>query len=585
MPPRVLSDLGHGGHALPSKAFDAVPNAERRADVSRLESVTAGEEVVGTPFGYLLTDLQRAFPEAHLPREGAAETVAALRALGSAMIDGDPGVGEGVNSTIRPVQTYFGQFIDHDITANTDRDTTLSITKGDATVGDFVPESPGGVLDRLTNLREPTLNLDSLYGDGPFAEETDTSVRYDGIEFRLGTLSDVPEGFGIPNQPIPDEDDRARDLFRNDQKAALVGDGRNDENLIVAQLHLAFLRFHNAVVRMLRDGDADRPEEETFAAAQRLVRQTYQWLVVNDFLTAITTDGTVDAVFDAPVYRPGPDGVFMPLEFSVAAFRFGHSMVRGVYDWNRNFPRATFDQLFQFTGRGDPDTSLAGAPTLPENWPAEWDRLLGTGEDPGGVHFARKIDTRLAPPLFAMINEGLDGAAPLTVRAILKSLAVRNLLRGYKLAIPTGQAVATELARKLDGPGGRVIGAPLSTDELLSGTNQALNAALADGGFLTATPLWFYVLKEAEVRGQGNALGPVGGRIVAETLVGLVVNDPDSYVNEHGREWVPTMPDGRKVTRIGDLVDVAGLLPGGMPPPEVDVPEQPPAPELAGAQA
>lgn len=575
---RVMRNLRHGGHALPKEIFEKVRNADGRPDLSPLEDV-AGANATETPFGYLFADLARAFPAGHLPPEDADTVTAALRALGAAMIDGEPGDGAGVNSSIRPVYTYWGQFIDHDLTANTDRDDVLAITRGDMGGSQkFVALSPADVQEKLTNLRQPALNLDSLYGDGPTSTAPDAVPYQDGKRFVLGQTTAVQGP--PPFAPIPPVTDTARDLPRDNDKVALIGDGRNDENLVVAQLHVAFLRFHNEVVGLVEAADPAMDAPAVFAEARRLVRWTYQWLVVHDFLETITRTGTVSAVLTnpKPLFDPSDADVFMPLEFSVAASRFGHSMVRGAYDWNRNFgvaapgqpagaPRAVFEQLFQFTGKpADPGFSMAGAPTLPSNWPVEWDRLVDVPTSPtNGVRFARKIDTRLAPPLFTMINEGEDPADSFPVRTILKNLAMRNLLRGYKLAIPTGQAVVEALRTKLNVPGQPdVLPEPLSTTQLLSGPNEAAGAALASGGFLTATPLWFYVLKEAEVEG-GDSLGTVGSRIVAETIIGQIRKDPDSYLRTDPA-WTPVLPNGRTLSTITDLLEVAKVFfPAGAP--------------------
>jgi hypothetical protein len=243
-------------------------------------------------------------------------------------------------------------------------------------------------------------------------------------------------------------------------------------------------------------------------------------------------------------------------------------MVRAFYDYNRNFGRrnggpgvvadfATFAQLFAFTGSArDEDGNLApfsgtGTPTLPGNWVIEWDRFV----DKGSVrpdHFARRIDTQLAPPLFDMLNQTpiADPALPVDIKALLRALAMRNLVRGYLLALPTGQAVAHALGIT-----------PLTADELHMGNTAAFNQVLDAGGFQTKTPLWYYVLKEAEVRANGNALGPVGSRIVAETIIGQIRQDPGSFLNAPGG-WSPEQGvkiDGEPIVSINDLFRFAGV--------------------------
>jgi hypothetical protein len=549
-----------------------------------------------TPFAYLKPGVA-SDPASRIPGDPAKVT-ADLKALGAAMVDDaaatatDPAV--KVNSTIPAVYTYWGQFIDHDMTANTDRTSAIS----DVTKTPVVPADPKMVAKKLKNLRRPTFDLDSVYGNGPGLSKhyyrpdpgpADNGF-YEGIRFRVGENA---TGDGIPGVRIPPEDDLSRDLPRigrlldkgviteddlpdslkngpANRTRPLIGDLRNDENLIVAQFHLAFLRFHNEVVNAIENSphdfglNAHASAAERFDTARRLTRYHYQWLVVHDYLKTVTMPGIVDKILVGgnQHYKPLRNGqLFAPIEYSVAAFRFGHSMVRGGYDHNRNFgrpvppdagvqPFASFADLFRFTGNGhaidaaditksvrDP---LRGLPTLPFNWVIEWDRMTSK-LDPNEAHFARRIDTRLVDPIHNMVNEGTEAGiqddAGKPIRQLLRSLAQRNLLRGYSLSVPTGQALAAAMNVS-----------PMSAAELQQGNTDAVNQALAAGGFLEHTPLWYYVLKEAEVRANGNTLGELGSRIVVETQIGLMRHDPDSYLNDDCGEWNPskgvTLADG-----------------------------------------
>jgi hypothetical protein len=565
-PSRVLStELRHGGQVLPDDAPGAEGLAAQRVRVSLDRQAVPGADVDApgstTSFGYLFQQLADQFPEHHLHGDPAA-VVAALKRLGTALVEVRPPAGtpaEPLDSTIPGVYTYWGQFIDHDITANTDR--TNAVT--DVTREPLVPLQPAAVVADLRNLRQPALNLDSLYGDGPFApaDPVMPGVAYDGIAMRVGEVAQVnDDGSPIDGVPVPSAEDRRHDLPRNGS-APLIGDGRNDENLIVAQFHVAMLRFHNAVLEWVRVNEGPYSDEQAFDRVRDLVRWHYQWLVVHDYLKTIALPGVVDKVLltTPKHFRPAVGSTYMPLEFSVAAYRFGHSMVRGGYDFNRNFgkpgivlPFAPFNLIFAFTGAARPQPFAGRTAVLPANWVVEWDRMVHKGDSDAG-HFARKIDTRLAPPLNDMINQiSPQENLPVPLQTILKSLAVRNLLRGYQLAIPTGQAVAGALGI-----------APLTEDELRQGNSDEVNAALADGGFLQATPLWFYVLKEAEVRANGNSLGEVGSRIVAETIIGQLLADPDSYL-QRGSGWTPmfgAMPaDGEPIVTIADVFRFAGLV-------------------------
>jgi hypothetical protein len=617
-PIRVIRNVRHGGHILTDGAPDAEKDADRFSSMSLLSHVLTGAEskVVskidaapeGTPFDYLFSDLAAQWPAKHLPNDNPDAVVAALKTLGAALFEtqipnpppADDVFQEAGNSTIPPVYTYWGQFIDHDITANTDRNNAVS----NVTADHIKPLEPKKVAHDLRNLRQPQLNLDSVYGDGPSFDGKPLpadAVPYDGIKFHIGSVAGTnDDGTKLGGALVVPDTDTLHDLPRagtgatpSAKAVALIGDGRNDENLIVAQLHVAFLRFHNAVVDWVRahqphpqphsghshehdehehehdhdHGHHDGGEEQIFRQAQQLVRWHYQWLVVNDFLKTVTYPGVVDKVLlgDHRLYAPRAAGAYMPLEFSIAAYRFGHSMVRGVYDYNRNFGRnfdvppdgvlknATFGLIFAFTGNGKPNPFIGKTTVLPRNWIIEWDRFVDKG-DSTADHFTRKIDTNLAFPLSQMINQidPADGTLPIPVQDILKSLAIRNLLRGYELSIPTGQAVAAKLGIK-----------PLSQDELKQGNTQAVNDALAAGGFLDKTPLWFYVLKEAEVRANGNSLGELGSRIVVETILGQLLNDRGSFLNAPSG-WSPhsgvRLANGEPIVTIKDLFKVAGVL-------------------------
>lgn len=599
-----MLNMKHGEH-VPADAIPDNQPVTAEADGTSGAGTTLAEttlaettQVVGTPFDYLFPQLEDK-PGAHLQGD-PAQVVADLNALGSAMVDlgpptpSDPNV--GVNSTIPPIYTYWGQFVDHDLTANTDRNSSTS----DITRPDLAPLPPNDVTLNLRNLRRPFLDLDSVYGHGPsFGEDhVGDANLYDGPRLRVGRNHEDGVG-GVKIPPVADLD---RDLPRigplldqgvitlddipeslrgdpNLRTRAFVGDLRNDENLLVAQIHVGFLRFHNAVLKRIDAKprafglDDDSHEALRFERARQLTRWHYQWLVVNDYLRTVTFPGVVDKVLvgGPKHYKLLPDQEpFMPLEHSVAAFRFGHTMVRAAYDHNRNFGQrlpgqgggnplikeAKFELLFLFTGNGfqfaDPadhtksvSNPFLGKPTLPFNWIIELDRFTQKG-DHDQTHFARKIDTRLVPPVTEMVNEAtgadLQDDAHKPVRELLRHLARRNLLRGYLLSLPTGQAVAAEL------------GVPVLTDEEMKQNNSDdLNHLLETSGFLENTPLWYYVLKEAEVRANGNSLGELGSRIVCESIIGVLRHDPGSYLNQHGG-WDPS--DGVKLNNGDPIVSI-----------------------------
>ncbi|MET0245599.1 MAG: heme peroxidase family protein [Sphingomonas sp.] len=562
-------------------AARAIPGADGAARAVSIAAAPESREA----FGYLFPDA------ATLP---PIDKAAALDALAAAMAEteGDSAAGD---SDLPPVLTYFGQFIDHDITANTNSDAvTAALRIG---VPAIVPQNRSLVVTGLKNMRKGTLGLDSLYGDGPIAGPMTDRIMAalrEGIKMRVGVAAKVRSGTR-PTLPPPfpglDADGALRaDLPRvgslvgpgkpfastaelpealrpngssdNWSRRAFIGDSRNDENLIVAQLHTAFLRFHNAVVDWL--GAA-----ATFAKARQLVTWHYQWLIVNAYLPAICDGPTLANVIanEAPVYKRflsdrasslDPGSLPLPLEFSAAAFRFGHSMVRAEYDYNANFNAepdpsgadfsGSFARMFSFTGNGAKPIGGeegGGSPTLPDNWIIDWARFT---HPTTAMRRARRIDTALTPPLFAMINESA------AANGLFQRLAARNLRRAHVLALPSAQALIEQMAAAGVAPSHA-----LTAAELRSGrTGQAIAA----GGFDTATPLWFYVLKEAELIGGGNHLGPLGSRIVAETLFGLILNDKASYWNRPGGRFHPDQgakPRGETVDSMTALFRAAGV--------------------------
>ncbi len=496
-------------------------------------------------FDYLFPDLA-GDPTATLPE--ATTTTDALKALGQTMAEADLLVGE-VDSDIPAAYTYFGQFVDHDTTLEVRADSqsgTMEVLLDPA----MAPMDLAAVRNALRNVRTATLDLDSVYAF-PAARDPGNQDK-----MRIGLVTPL-HGAAKPLLPIdgkgPDNDLPREPRNLADQtldRAALIGDPRNDENLIVAQLHVAFLKAHNALV----------DQGLTFNQARRVLRQHYQHIVLHDFLTRVCDPAVVDAVvtggnqwFDAT-----GEPFFLPLEYAVAAYRFGHSMVRGGYDYNDNFNfaeqrPASLQLLFSFTalqGQLAPGPS-AGSDTLPENWVIQWENIIGTPTHPeASVLKTRRLDTGVAKKG----ANGFEGLFKLqqtdaTPEAGLAAfLAVRNLLRGYRLRIPTGQAIATRLGIT-----------PLTSAEILAeASTDAQRTALTAGGFDVATPLWYYVLAEAG-HGGGKRLGPVGSTLVAEVLVGLVRRSPDSVLRHPG--WVPSLPSdvpGR--FELSDLLRFAGVL-------------------------
>ena len=395
----------------------------------------------------------------------------------------------------------------------------------------------------LKNLRTATLELDSLYGPpAPRAFPNLNKMLIGRVTSLEGTEAPSlrPTGKGDDND-LPREP-RSPD-FAHD-RAARIGDPRNDENLIVAQLHLAFLKAHNRLVDQGR----------TFAQARRLLRQHYQHIVIQDFLKRVADPAIVDRILQQrqPLLRR-PGRAVLP----AAGVHRGRLPVRPHHDPRRlrlqpqlqpqrrpgTFP-ADLGLLFTFTALSG---ELGDFDTLPENWIIEWERFVDTGT--GAANKARKFDTKLAGGLFHLQTVKGQEETP----ADAARLAVRNLLRGYGLRMPTGQAVANHLGLT-----------PLTATQLKAAAASTTQAGvLQNTGFLTRTPLWYYLLAEAKHHG-GQRLGPVGSTIVAEVLIGLVRRSDDSILRTPG--WTPTLPaatPGR--FELADLLRFANVLPATTP--------------------
>ncbi len=427
------------------------------------------------------------------------------------------------NSGISAGYTYLGQFIDHDLTF----DPASSLQKEND-------------INALTDYRTPKFDLDNVYGRGP----DDQPYLYDddGIKFLLGKK--------IGGNP---EDPNTHDLVRSTPirgaHRAIIGDPRNDENQIVSQLQGMFLRFHNSIVDFKRG----LGEVVQFSDVQKLVRWHYQWVVINDFLPTIIRKDVIEDIFphlkkktdiqkDKPkltLFNTNNSEPFMPVEFSVAAYRFGHSMIRPVYRLNQHRSR-----FFIF-----PD--LTGFDTVADDLAIDWKLFFDFGNKPNQnssqrIQPAYKIDTSLVDPL---------GHLPSVIASNPSSLAARNLLRGLELELPSGQEVAKALKVPVISDKDLKVG---KANVAGSKPGDEQNKSIADLGLSSINenaPLWFYILAEAlhdfnshKPIDDNNPvqLGQVGGRIVGEVFAWLLLKDSSSVIyakdkDDKGKEidWRP----------------------------------------------
>lgn len=419
------------------------------------------------------------------------------------------------NPGISAGYTYLGQFIDHDLTF----DPASSLQKQND------PEA-------LEDFRTPRFDLDCVYGRGP----NDQPYMYEGNGVRMLLGRRLT---GNPN------DRRSRDLQRNaplrgERARALIGDPRNDENVIVSQLQSTMIRFHNRMVEVLTGPNNTLPE---FEEVQTLVRWHYQWVVLHDFLPTIVGQDMVNTVL--PHLRNGTsirvdkpnleffewgNSPFMPIEFSAAAYRFGHSMIRPIYRLNTTLPNR--QEIFSM----DENRSLTGFRAFPGNWAIDWSLYFKMGDappqGPQRVQRAYKIDTSLVNPL---------GNLPEVIGANVPSLAERNLIRAWRMGLPSGQTVARFMDVDVI-PDERLLVGKAIVPESPEDVSKPITEISEN--FKDNAPLWFYILAEARDTFFKNndanpiRLGTVGGRIITEVFVGLLLGDQHSFLSQQP-SWRP----------------------------------------------
>ena len=399
--------------------------------------------------------------------------------------------------------TYFGQFIMHDLTQD---DTPLS--------EEHPPEAT-----EIVNQRTPSLELDSLYGEGPFSKDAPL-YDDDRASFKLGSVrTENGAQFDLPLDPV--------------SCGVLIADSRNNENLILRQLHVMFLKLHNAAVVELR---GSIPEAMLFEKARERVRQQYQWLIQNDFLPHLCNAAVYDEIVRQRKYAiHWEDGFAIPVEFAHAAGRFGHSMVRDTYTLNPNTPDVPVSKIVHEAhkpGGLDPALSI------------EWRAFVN--------HPANFIDTTIVNDLFKLPTAAIQPFVRRVRWIEPRQLPVRTLYRNIRMKLPSGEEVREALDSEA-----ALCSPPCGYPEYQP------YKALDELGLRGKTPLWYYILLEAELGNEGfcdvtrgSTLGLVGSRLLAEVLEGALRATPNSILDHPG--WRPLAWSGPSgVQEINNLLDLA----------------------------
>ncbi|MGB6165164.1 MAG: peroxidase family protein [Pseudonocardiaceae bacterium] len=464
------------------------------------------------------------------PRPPTGLAMAEEFGLPGGLMDGGETTDAQDSPTLDAGFTFIGQFIDHNITF----DVTGQLGR------QIDPEA-------VTNFRPPMLDLDHLYGSGPVA----SPLLYDTTSHNTKlVLSSDGADFGRTSAGVP-----------------LIGDPRNDENLLLNQIHLSFIKFHNRVVDALMAGeitdvfgnhfppppDPNAPPpppnasidqllavrtyyDDLFDKAQQIVRWHFQWIIVHEYLPLVVGQDSVDRVDRDGLQFYAPEGhPFIPVEFAVAAFRFMHPTIRSEYTINDQYTLSLFPLPDPTTGMiplppADPHerTDLRGGAVAPE-FAVDFTHFFAIDEDRVPQRAKRieaKLNTRLLdlPPITDV---------PAEVGRQLRSLVVRNLLRSEAQELPSAQDIAHKIGQ-----------VPLSDAEL--GTTGPIY-------------LWYYILREADVQHNGGRLGAVGALIVTEVLLGLLDADPISYRSTYPI-WTPTLANSEGRFGIAELLRFAGVV-------------------------
>jgi hypothetical protein len=419
--------------------------------------------------------------------------------------------------------TYFGQFLGHDLSHDA---TPLA--------------GPYAEPEKTPNFRTAIFDLDHVYGDGP----SGSPYLYEGEEgaetFKIGATT--PSGY---RRDLPVQHGHV-----------LIGDlqdTRNLDNLLLRQLHVLFLKFHNEAIRQLQTNPAMESVAHSLGAgtlferARRLVCWHYQWIIRHDYLPRVLHNDVWHFQAHRRARKPA-SGFSVPIEFSLAAFRFGHSMVRNAYRLNCRTKRVLIEELMALGQKAEP---------IADDYLVEWGTFFDGLPTSGPQASSAFIDTS--------VSHAMHGLSPGTIRLANKlesidpsNLPVRTLVRGARAQLPSGQEAADALVAQ-----GRIKSKDrLTSSQLRSDTCNRSGSVLSRNGLEQNTPLFYYILKEAELKGEGLTLGPVGSHIISEVVQSALEADPDGYLAVMGPEW--ELPEWRfpsgSLRQVNSLIGIVRLV-------------------------
>jgi hypothetical protein len=346
---------------------------------------------------------------------------------------------------------------------------------------------------------------------------------------------------------VPTNTNGVLDLQRNTDGTAVIPDPRNDENQITSQLMLAYLLFHNKI--------ADANPSWKFTRVQNTVIQYHQWIIYKQFMPLLFGQSVIDEL-NAGKRRFYDPGQFvarpvMPVEFSTAAYRFGHSMVRNAYSLNPTLsPNNTPSRNTLFTGVGGAlgqsggglVADLHGGQPLAADHVIDWGNFANELYDSSKPGQSLQVFKSIGADGLHMIGQSMFGQPPgtklLGTGAGLpigtqpgdaqpsgsNSIAYRDLIRQFFYLLPSGQDVAAAYGFT-----------PASPTTVIDPSTVP--------GFSSGTPLWFYIMWEAQNQNAGGpttndfdntgtagdlqnvALGPVGAHINADVFLRILQLD------------------------------------------------------------